>query len=141
MNKGYQEQFAAEERLGTIFGVFALVCIVISFMGLFGLSSYLTEQRKREIGVRKVLGSSIISILFMFYKEFLWLVIIASLIALPASWYFLERWLQEFVYRIDISAEPFVLSSILALAVALITVSYHIYRAASMNPVDALRAE
>ena len=141
VNKGYQEQFAAEERLGTIFGVFALVCIVISFMGLFGLSSYLTEQRKREIGVRKVLGSSIISILFMFYKEFLWLVIIASLIALPASWYFLERWLQEFVYRIDISAEPFVLSSILALAVALITVSYHIYRAASMNPVDALRAE
>lgn len=141
VNKGYQEQFAAEERLGTIFGVFALVCIVISFMGLFGLSSYLTEQRKREIGVRKVLGSSIISILFMFYKEFLWLVIIASLIALPASWYFLERWLQEFVYRVDISAEPFVLSSILALAVALITVSYHIYRAASMNPVDALRAE
>ena len=141
VEKGYREQFETEERLGTIFAVFALVCIIISFMGLFGLSSYMTEQRKREIGVRKVLGSSITSILFMFYKEFLWLVIIASLIALPASWYFLERWLQEFVYRIDISIEPFVFSSLLALAVAVITVSYHIYRAASLNPVDALRSE
>ncbi|MBW6478259.1 MAG: ABC transporter permease [Bacteroidales bacterium] len=141
VNKGYQEQFAAEERLGTIFGVFAMVCIIISFMGLFGLSSYLTEQRRREIGVRKVLGSSITSILFMFFKEFLWLVIIASLIALPVSWYFLDRWLKEFVYRADISAEPFLFSSVLALAVAVFTVSYHIYRSASLNPVDALRAE
>jgi putative ABC transport system permease protein len=141
VNKGYREQFAAEERLGTIFGVFALVCIIISFMGLFGLSSYLTEQRRREIGVRKVLGSSITSILFIFYKEFLWLVIIATLIALPVSWYLLERWLQEFVYRTEISTEPFVFSSVLALAVAVFTVSYHIYRAASLNPVDALRAE
>lgn len=141
VNTGYQEQFDAEERLGTIFGVFALVCIIISFMGLFGLSSYMTEQRKREIGVRKVLGSSITSILLMFFKEFLWLVIIATFIAFPVSWYFLERWLKEFVYRIDITVNPFILSSLLALAVAILTVSYHIYRSASLNPVDALRAE
>lgn len=141
VNTGYQEQFDAEERLGTIFGVFALVCIIISFMGLFGLSSYLTEQRKREIGVRKVLGSSITSILLMFFKEFLWLVIIATFIAFPVSWYLIDRWLKEFVYRIDITVNPFILSSLLALAVAILTVSYHIYRSASLNPVDALRAE
>lgn len=141
VDKGYREQFEAEERLGKIFAVFALICIIISFLGLFGLSSYLTEQRKREIGVRKVLGSSIVNILGMFYKEFSLLVIIATVITIPFSWYLLQRWLESFIYSIDILPEPFIISAVLALFVALITVSFHVYKSATLNPVNALRAE
>lgn len=141
VDKGYHEQFEAEERLGTIFAVFAIVCIIISFLGLFGLSSFLTEQRKREIGVRKVLGSSTLNILGIFYKEFSLLILLATIIAIPFTWFLLDRWLQEFVYRIDITFLPFVVSAALALFVAIITVSYHTIKAAGINPADILRAE
>jgi putative ABC transport system permease protein len=141
VDHGFLDEFDSEEKLGNIFGIFALVCIVISFMGLFGLSSYLTEQRKKEIGVRKVLGSTGWSILAMFYREFSWLVIIAIILAAPIAWLLMDWWLGSFLYSIRMSSEPIILSALLAFLVALITVSYHTLRASRLNPVDAIRAE
>ena len=139
LDHGYIEEFDSEEKLGNIFGVFALVCIIISFLGLFGLSSFLTEQRTKEIGVRKVLGSSGWGILAIFYKEFSGLIFIAILIAGPIIWLLMNWWLQSFVYRITMNAYPILISSILAFFVALVTVSYHTLIASKLNPVDAIR--
>ena len=138
---GFHDQFAAEEKLGNIFGIFALVCIAISFLGLFGLSSFVTSQRKKEVGIRKVLGASAWSILAMFYKEFGLLVLVAILVATPLTWYLMDRWLQGFIYRISMSMEPILISGILSIAVAIITVSYHILMASRMNPTEAIRSE
>lgn len=138
---GFQEQFNAEKRQGSIFGIFALVCIIISFLGLFGLSSFLTEQRKKEVGIRKVLGSSGASILMMFYREFLLLVFISSIISAPVIWFVMEKWLQGFPYRTTMNLWPVVYATLLSIIIALITVSYHTFRAARQNPVDAIRAE
>jgi putative ABC transport system permease protein len=141
LDYGFRGEFDSEESLAGIFGLFALVCILISFLGLFGLSSYLTDQRKKEIGVRKVLGSSGWSILAMFYKEFSGLVLVAIIIAGPVTWFLMERWLQEFVYSISMDVQPIFVSAFIALMVAIITVSYHTFRASQLNPVDAIRAD
>jgi putative ABC transport system permease protein len=141
LDHGFRGEFLSEEKLGNIFGIFALVCILISFMGLFGLSSYLTEQRKKEIGVRKVLGSSGWSILALFYKEFSWLVIIAVILAAPITWLLMDWWLKSFVYSIQMSLAPIALSAVLAFMVAILTVSYHTWKASQLNPVESIRAE
>lgn len=141
VTSGYREQFENEERLSTIFSVFAVVCILISFIGLFGLSSFITEQRKREIGVRKVLGSSGWSILGLFYKEFTLLILISILITIPVTWVLLDMWLNQFIYRISIIPEPFIVSSFISLLIALLTVSYHTLRAANINPAEIIRSE
>ncbi len=138
---GYREQFENEERLSSIFTVFAVVCILISFIGLFGLSSFITEQRKREIGVRKVLGSSEWAILGLFYREFTLLILISILITIPITWVLLDMWLNQFIYRISIIPEPFIISSIISLLITLITVSYHTLRAAHINPAEIIRSE
>ncbi|MFW5777967.1 MAG: ABC transporter permease [Bacteroidota bacterium] len=140
-SSGYREQFENEERLSSIFSVFAVVCILISFIGLFGLSSFITEQRKREIGVRKVLGSSSLSILGLFYKEFTMLILISILITIPIAWVLLDMWLNQFIYRISIIPQPFIVSSIISLLIALVTVSYHTLRAANINPAEIIRSE
>ncbi len=141
LDQGFQDTFEAEERLGRIFGVFALLTIFISFLGLFGLSSFMVEQRKKEIGVRKVLGSSVSGILGLLYKEFSWLVVIAIVLSVPFGWYFLNEWLNEFIFRISITAAHFMLPALLALIIALLTVSYHSYKAARMDPATVVRTE
>ena len=141
LTQGFSQQFSAEKRQGVIFGIFALVCIFISFLGLFGLSSYLTEQRRKEVGIRKVLGSSVKSILILFYREFLMLVIISAVITAPVIWLLMEKWLQSFPYRTTMDAWPILIATILAVVVAIATVSYHTLMAARQNPVDAIRAE
>ncbi|MEE4177499.1 MAG: FtsX-like permease family protein [Bacteroides sp.] len=141
LTQGFSQQFSAEKRQGIIFGIFALVCIFISFLGLFGLSSYLTEQRKKEVGIRKVLGSSGKSILLLFYREFLVLVLISSILSAPLIWFLMDKWLQGFPYRTTMNLWPILYATILALIVAILTVSYHTLRAARQNPVDAIRAE
>lgn len=138
---GFRDQFKAEKRQSNIFAIFAMVCIILSFLGLFGLSSFLTEQRRKEVGVRKVLGSSGWSILFLFYREFLWLVLISSIIAGPVVWFLMEKWLSGFVYQMTMNVTPIILATLLAILVAVITVSYHTFRASRQNPVDAIRAE
>ncbi len=141
LDQGFRDTFEDEERLGRVFSVFALLTIFISFLGLFGLSSFMVEQRKKEIGIRKILGSSISGVLGLLYKEFSWLIIIAIVLSVPFAWYFLNEWLNEFMYRISMTATHFILPAVLALTIALLTVSYHSIRAASINPADILRTE
>ena len=141
LGHSFSHQFDEEQKQGRIFGTFAVVTIIISFLGLFGLSSFMTEQRRKEIGIRKVLGSSYFSVLALLYREFSLLILVAVVIAAPVSWFLMDKWLEAFVYRIDMSAIPIILSAAIAFAVAISTVSYHSLRAASMNPVDSIRSE
>ncbi len=120
---------------------FTLFAIIISCLGLFGLASFLTEQRTREIGIRKVLGASESSIVFLLSKQFTKWVLIANIFAWPAGYFIMNEWLKSFAYRINISIWGFVLSGMLAVGIALVTVSYQAIRAAWANPVDSLRYE
>lgn len=141
LDSSFREAFRAEERLSKTFGFFALVTIVISFLGLFGLSSFMVEQRKKEIGIRKVLGSGSFSLLTMLYREFSTLVIIAVVLCAPLSYLLLDRWLQDFVYRIDMPVAPLIISALIAYFLAIATVSYHSLKAAALNPIDSIRSE
>lgn len=124
-----------------IFAAAAVFILFIACLGLFGLSSFTAEQRTKEIGVRKVLGASIPNILLLLTREFSKLVLIASLIAWPLAYFIMNNWLQNFVSRTSIKLETLVISAVLALGIALLTVSYQSIRAAAANPVDSLRYE
>lgn len=136
-----EKMFRSEMRLGKIFASFTVLAIFIACLGLFGLASFTSEQRTKEIGVRKVLGASFSNIVVLLSKEFSKWVLIASLIAWPVAYYTVSQWLQSFAYRISIGIWIFLLSTILALFVAMITVSFKAVKAALANPVDALRYE
>lgn len=137
----FNEQYEEEKRFGTLFLSFALLAIFISCLGLLGLASYSTLQRRREIGIRKVLGASSMGIVNLLTKNFLKLVFIAIVIATPISWFVMDKWLQDFAYRMDLSWWIFALSGALALIVAFFTVSFQAIKAATSNPVDSLRTE
>jgi len=130
-----------EEKVKTLFNYFTFLAIFISCLGLFGLAFYMTEQRTKEIGIRKVLGASVPGIVLMLSKEFLKWVVIANIIAWPVAYYFMDRWLQNFAYRTNIQIGSFLLSGALALIIALLTVSYQSIKAATVNPADSLRYE
>ncbi|MBC7828355.1 MAG: ABC transporter permease [Chitinophagaceae bacterium] len=133
--------YASEKKLGKIFGYFSFLAILIACMGIFGLSIYSAQQRTKEIGIRKVLGASIISIIGELSKEFFKPVLIAALIASPIAWWIMNKWLQDFAYRIGISWWIFLVAGIVAVCVALITVSFQVIKAAIANPVKSLRTE
>jgi len=137
----YEQKFLAEERTGKLASVFAVLAIFISCLGLFGVASFVAEQRIKEIGIRKVLGASVMSIWGSLSKEFIMLVGIALLIAVPLSWYFMHQWLQHYTYRTGLSWWVFALTAAGALLITLITVSYHSIKAALTNPVKSLRSE
>jgi len=137
----YALKFAAEERVGKLASVFAALAIVISCLGLFGLASFVAEQRTKEIGIRKVVGASVFSLWKMLSKDFVVLVVISCLIAIPVAYYFLAAWLKKYEYRTDISWWIFALTSMAALVITLLTVSYQAVKAALMNPVKSLRSE
>jgi ABC-type antimicrobial peptide transport system permease subunit len=137
----YDAKFRSEERVGKLARVFAVLAIFISCLGLFGLASFVAEQRIKEIGVRKVLGASVFSLWGLLSKDFVRLVIIAFLIATPIAWYFLDGWLQQYDYRTTISWMIFIASGLGAAIITLLTVSYQAIRAALMNPVKSLRSE
>jgi len=118
-----------------------LVAILISCLGLFGLATYTAEQRTKEIGIRKVLGASVTGIVSMLSKDFLKLVLIATIIAWPLAWYVMQQWLQNFAYRTSFSWWIFALAGALAVFIALLTVSFQAIKAAVANPVKALRSE
>ncbi|MBL3657362.1 ABC transporter permease [Fulvivirga sediminis] len=126
---------------GKLANIFAIVAIFISCLGLFGLTAYMTEQRTKETGVRKVFGASVLSLTSMFSKDFLKLVFISFIIAIPSAYYFINRWLEEFAYRIDLNAIPFLIAGIIAVLIALFTVSYNTIKAAVANPINSLRQE
>ena len=133
--------YRSEEKTGTIFFSFSLLAILIASLGLFGLTAFITQQRTKEIGIRKVLGASISGIIFLFTKQFTRWVLVANIIAWPLAYFAMNKWLENFAYRARIGVGTFVLSALLALAIALFTVSFQSIRAAIANPVDSLRYE
>lgn len=141
MDEEFNKLYASETRTGRIFSVFAFLSIFLACLGLFGLSAYTTAQRTKEIGVRKVLGASVFSIVGLLSKDFLKLVLIAILIASPLAWWAMDKWLRDFAYRIDIEWWVFALAGLLAVGIALLTVSLQSIKAALMNPVKSLRSE
>jgi ABC-type antimicrobial peptide transport system permease subunit len=141
VDQEYAAKFATEERIGSLAGVFASLAIFISCLGLFGLASFMAEQRTKEIGVRKVLGASVFNLWRLLSKDFVLLVIIALTIATPTAWCFLNGWLQKYTYRTDISWWIFALAGGGALLITLLTVSYQAIKAALLNPVHSLRSE
>lgn len=143
LDQDFDSQYAADERRGVIFTVFSSLTIVIACLGLLGLTSFTTEQRTKEIGIRKVIGASLNSIIILISKEFLILVTVATIIACPIAYYFMDNWLQAFAYKIELNQEwlTFILSAVIAMIITLITVGYHTLRAATSNPVNSLRSE
>ena len=139
LDKTFDRQYKAEDRLIRIFSYFTFLAIFIGCSGLFGLSSYTSEQRTKEIGIRKALGASKSGITLLLSKEFTKWVLMANLIAWPLAYLAMNRWLQNFSYRINIGLGTFVLSALLAFIIALLTIGYQAVKAARANPVDALR--
>jgi len=141
LDEDYANLYAAEQRTTKVVGVFSGLAIAISCLGLFGLASFMTERRKKEIGIRKVLGARVDEIVFLLGKEFLRWVLIANIIAWPAAFYVTRRWLQNFAYRTEIDVWPFILSAAAVLIIAAVTLSYQSIAAALANPADSLRSE
>jgi putative ABC transport system permease protein len=141
MDEDYQRLYESEMRTGGVFNVFAMLAIVLACLGLFGLSAYSARQRVKEIGVRKVMGASVSSISFLLSSEFIKLVTIAFILATPIAWFAMNKWLQQFAYRIDISWWIFVVAGVLSVSIAFITVSFQSVKAALTNPVKNLRTE
>jgi len=133
--------YSSEQRTGRIFTSFSIIAIIIASLGLFGLVAFMVRQRVKEIGIRKVLGASTGSITAMLSKEFLQLILIAALISYPVTWYAMNKWLQDFAYRINIQWWVFMLAGVIALLVAAITISFQSIKAALANPVKSLRSE
>jgi len=141
MNDSFNEMYRSEQRAGTLAIVFAVLAILIACLGLFGLVTYMAEQRTKEVGIRKVLGASVSNVVSLLSKDFLFLVLIAAVVAFPLAWWAMNKWLQDFEYRISISAWVFVAAGLSALFIALITVSFQAIKAAIANPVKSLRTE
>jgi putative ABC transport system permease protein len=141
MDEDIENLYVAEQRFLQVFITFATLAIFIACLGIFGLASYTATQRTKEIGIRKVLGASVSSIVLLLSKDFTRLVLLSFVIAAPVAWYMMKQWLQNFAYHIDIGAGVFIISGLLALLIAWLTVSYQSIKAALMNPVKSLRNE
>src|ERR1035438_2135846 len=134
-------QYKSEQTEQTIFSIFSLLAILIACIGLFGLASYSSIQRTKEISIRKVLGAMPGNIIVVLSKDFLILIVIATLIAFPIAWWAMYKWLQNFSYRIDISWWVFLLAASIAAMIAMLTISYQAIKAAFANPVKSLKTE
>jgi putative ABC transport system permease protein len=137
----FERIYQSEIKAGKIFGGFVIIGILISVLGLFGLTSFITERRNKEIGIRKACGARAWEIIFMLSKEISQWVIISILIAIPVTWLMMSKWLQNFEYRTNLSWWIFLLTGLTALLIALLTVSYQSFLAATRNPVESLRYE
>jgi putative ABC transport system permease protein len=141
LDETFQAQYVAEQRIAALSRYFAGLAILISCLGLFGLAAYNAEVRTKEIGIRKVLGASVTNVMFMLSKDFIKLACMAIIIAFPLAWWAMNSWLHSFAYRINLSAGIFIAAGISMVVITLLTVSYQAIRAATMNPVGALRSE
>jgi ABC-type antimicrobial peptide transport system permease subunit len=137
----YARKFGNEERIGKLASFFAILAIFISCLGLFGMASFMAERRTKEIGVRKVMGASVFNLWKLLSRDFVVLVFISLLIAMPTAWYFMHNWLQNYQYRSEISWWIFAVAGAGILIITLLTVSFQSIKAALMNPVKSLRAE
>ena len=141
LDRDFQKNYVKEERTAQLIQYFTLIAIVIASMGLFGLSTFTIEQRTKEIGIRKFLGASVSQIITLLSKDFLKLVLVAILLSSPLAYYIMNRWLQDFAYRIEIQWWVFVISAIGAILIALFTISFQAIKTALMNPIKSLRSE
>jgi putative ABC transport system permease protein len=141
LDDSFANMYADVQRMGSIFTSFAILAIIIACLGLFALSAFMAEQRNKEIGIRKVLGASVSGITTMLSKDFVKLVVIAIVIASPIAWWAMTKWLQDFVYRITISWWMIAIAGLIAVVIALITVSFQAIKAAITNPISSLRTE
>jgi putative ABC transport system permease protein len=141
MDDAFNAQYKAEDKLASIFSIFTVITVLLAGMGLFGLAAFTIEQRTKEIGVRKILGASLSSIASLLSVDFLKLVLLAILIGSPIAWWAMNKWLQNFAYRINIQWWMFASAGLLAIIIALVTISYHALKAAVANPVNSLRSE
>jgi putative ABC transport system permease protein len=141
MDESYGQMYQSEEKLSELLWIFTIMTIVVGCMGLFGLAAFSAEQRTKEIGIRKVLGANMFNILGLLSKNFIVLIVIASAIAFPVAWWAMNNWLEDFPYRITISWSVFAIAIIVALVIALITISFQTIKAAVANPVKSLRTE
>ena len=137
----YNQQYRSDELFGKVYGLFSLLAIFVTILGIYGLSSYSISQLKKEIGIRKILGASISRIVGMLTGEFIILIAVATVIAWPVAYYIMDRWLKSFAYRSDMGIAIFVLAGLLTMSVAMLTISYQVIRAARANPVDAIQRE
>jgi ABC-type antimicrobial peptide transport system permease subunit len=141
IDEEFNTTFNDTEQTAGLLNSFAIIALIISCLGLLSLSSFTTEQRKKEIGIRKVLGSSSLGVLCLLNKEYIVSLLIASAIAYPISYYFMQSWLGNFAYRIHINFLPFVIATGIAVIISLITISYQSIQAATANPVDSIKYE
>lgn len=141
LDASFEQMHIADKKMGEIFSVFSILAIFVACMGLFGLAAYTSEQKTKEIGVRKVLGASVSNIYLLLSREFLIWVALANIIAWPVAYYVMHKWLQNFAYRVVIGWEIFLVSAGAALAISVVTVSYQSIKAALANPIDSLRYE
>ena len=137
----FNQQYKSEQQFGQVFGFFAFLAIFVASLGLFGLASFTATQRTKEIGIRKALGSSVLGIFFLLSKDFVKLVIISSIIAIPLVWLIMERWLSNFAFRIELGLSVFLLASFFSLIIALFTVSYQSISAALASPAEVLKCD
>ena len=141
LDRDYDNLYRNERQTRSLFSIFSFLAIFIACLGLFGLAAFVADRKTKEIGIRKILGASVTKIVNNLNKSFVKWVLIANLIAWPAAWYFMNNWLRNFAYRIQLSWWMFVLAAVLAFLVALLTVSFQSIKAALKNPADALRYE
>ncbi len=137
----YAVKFHEEERIGQLAGIFTVLAIFISCLGLFGLASFVAEQRTKEIGIRKILGATVLNLWKLLSKDFLIMVFISCFIAGPIAYYYMKNWLNQYEYRIDFSWWVFILAGAVALLLTMLTVSYQTIKAALVNPINSLKSE
>ncbi len=141
LKESLNEQFEADEKRGFIFTLFTILAILIACLGLFGLASYMVEQRTREIGIRKVFGANEGIIVRLISKDFLVLIAIAIVIAVPLAYYIMSNWLENYVYRTNIGLVLIVLAALITLVITFLTIGYKAYQASVMNPANSIKTE
>jgi putative ABC transport system permease protein len=141
LDQDFERQYQTEQKLVNVFGLFSVVTIVIAMIGLLGLVSFMVLSKTKEIGVRKVLGADILQITTLLSKEFIVLVVVANVIAIPLAWLTAARWLENYATRISVNPLVFIIAFIVLLLITLVTISFQTVKAASANPVDSLRSE
>jgi putative ABC transport system permease protein len=141
LSERFNRQFEADEKRGLIFTMFTILAILIASLGLFGLASYMVEQRTKEIGIRKVFGASEITVLRLIAKDFLILVSIGIAIAVPVAYYFMNNWLENYVYKTNISVMLLIGAALITIVITMITISYKAYQASILNPASSIKTE
>jgi len=133
--------YMEEDKLARVVFSLSLLAVVIACLGIYGLVAFITSRRTKEVGIRKIMGASFVTITHLFAREFLWLICISNLIAWPVAYYLVKNWLQSFPYRVDFSPIPYFATFLLTLMFALLSMLYQIYRVSKINPAESLRYE